>query len=94
MLPLINPSSQLPTSKSPNKSQHTEGQGHQGQGLLDPDSESPTIPTRLRFPTIQEVPIHFDAKVIAKKDEGWEEMLRDVVNAWVDVVVEERRGER
>ena len=83
MLPLINPSSQTANSKSV-RPQPTEAESDSASG----------IPARLRFPTIQEVPIPFDAKVIAKKDAGWEAMLRDVVNEWVDVVVEERRGER
>jgi len=36
-------------------------------------------------------PILFDAKVVAKKEEGWEEMLESVLYRWVDKVLEERR---
>ncbi|KDR72828.1 hypothetical protein GALMADRAFT_252104 [Galerina marginata CBS 339.88] len=38
-----------------------------------------------------EPPIQFDARVVAKKEEGWEEMLEAVLDRWVDKVVDERR---
>ncbi|KAI5122405.1 hypothetical protein M0805_002956 [Coniferiporia weirii] len=42
-----------------------------------------------------EVPlIVFDAKAVARRDEGWDEMLETVVLLWVAAVVEERRGAR
>jgi hypothetical protein len=39
----------------------------------------------------REPPILFDARVVAKKDEGWEDMLEAVLFRWVDKVVDERR---
>ncbi|KAH8813777.1 hypothetical protein DL96DRAFT_504119 [Flagelloscypha sp. PMI_526] len=49
-------------------------------------------PTAKKFPST-EVPIHFDAKVVARKESGWEEMLRTVLRRWVEKVVEEKRSE-
>ncbi|KAI5832635.1 hypothetical protein K523DRAFT_234704 [Schizophyllum commune Tattone D] len=40
------------------------------------------------------VPIVFDAKVVARREDGWQDMLETVLLAWVDAVVEEKRGER
>lgn len=39
----------------------------------------------------REQPILFDAKVVAKKNEGWDDMLEDVLFSWMDKVVSERR---
>ncbi|KIM44135.1 hypothetical protein M413DRAFT_17932 [Hebeloma cylindrosporum] len=47
-----------------------------------------------RFPlgkADREPPILFDARIVAKKDEGWEDMLEAVLFRWVDKVVDERR---
>ncbi len=46
-----------------------------------------------RFPTA-EVPIIFDAPVVARKEDGWEQMLEDLTMRWAMTVVDERRGER
>ncbi|KAL1743809.1 hypothetical protein HDZ31DRAFT_64685 [Schizophyllum fasciatum] len=40
------------------------------------------------------VPIVFDAKLVARREEGWQDMLESVLLAWVGAVVEEKRGER
>ncbi|KAH7914926.1 hypothetical protein BJ138DRAFT_1142950 [Hygrophoropsis aurantiaca] len=50
-------------------------------------------PTKVRFPT-NDPPVIFDPRLVARKDDGWESMLEAVVLQWVNVVVEERRGER
>ncbi|KAF8804155.1 hypothetical protein BYT27DRAFT_7194901 [Phlegmacium glaucopus] len=39
----------------------------------------------------RESPIVFDARMVAKKEEGWEDMLESVLMRWVDRVVEEKR---
>lgn len=39
-------------------------------------------------------PLYFDAKFVARKDEGWQEMLEKAVLRWVSAVVDEKRGER
>jgi len=39
----------------------------------------------------RESPILFDAKVVAKKEDGWEDMLEIVLFSWMERVVCERR---
>jgi hypothetical protein len=52
-------------------------------------------PSLTRFPSnATEPPIFFDAPIVARKEDGWEDMLENAVLKWVDAVVEERRGER
>ena len=51
-------------------------------------------PTKTRFGRYAEPPIVFDAKVIARMEEGWESMLETAILRWVQCVVEERRGGR
>jgi len=36
----------------------------------------------------------FDLKVVASKEEGWDDMLENVLNKWVERVVEEERMRR
>jgi len=51
--------------------------------------------SKARFtPGSTEPPILFDAPAVARKEDGWEGMLENLVLKWVDAVVEERRGER
>lgn len=42
--------------------------------------------------SVREPPILFDAKVVAKRADGWEDMLENVLLRWVEKVVEERRA--
>ncbi|KAF9467620.1 hypothetical protein BDZ94DRAFT_1248563 [Collybia nuda] len=44
--------------------------------------------------TSTEPPIIFDGKIVARKDEGWEDMLESVLSRWVNKVVDERRSVR
>jgi len=37
------------------------------------------------------LPILFDAKVVAKREEGWEDMLENVLFRWMEKAVDERR---
>lgn len=53
-------------------------------------SPSPSIQ---RFPHTEEV-ILFDAPVVARQEPGWEDMLETLLLKWVNVVAEERRGDR
>jgi hypothetical protein len=39
-----------------------------------------------------EPPIFFDARVVAHRDEGWEDMLERILLRWMLAVVQERRG--
>ncbi|TDL20420.1 hypothetical protein BD410DRAFT_772688 [Rickenella mellea] len=48
-------------------------------------------PSTVSFPS-GEKPVFFDAKVVARKDEGWEAILENLVMKWVNAVVEEKRG--
>jgi hypothetical protein len=38
------------------------------------------------------MPIFFDARVAARRDDGWEDMLERTLLRWTSVVVEERRN--
>jgi len=40
------------------------------------------------------IPNLFDAAVVAKRGELWEEMLHDAVLLWIGAVVGEKRGQR
>jgi hypothetical protein len=53
-------------------------------------------PTNFKFPksVTAEPPVVFEAKIIARKSEGWEDMLEAAVMRWMGRVVDEKRGER
>ncbi|KAI0065172.1 hypothetical protein BV25DRAFT_1822288 [Artomyces pyxidatus] len=53
--------------------------------------QSPS-PSTVKFPT-NEPPVYFDARVVARKEDGWEQMLENVLERWVRAVVDERRGD-
>ena len=53
--------------------------------------QSFTFPNKPKIDHRRESLIVFDARVVAKKEEGWEDMLESVLFRWVDKVVEERR---
>lgn len=53
--------------------------------------QSFTFPEKRKVDHRRESPIVFDARVVAKKEEGWEDMLESVLMRWIDKVVEERR---
>lgn len=50
-------------------------------------------PSQARFGSKadREPPIVFDARVVAKKEEGWEDMLEAVLYRWLDKAVDEKR---
>ncbi|KAI0262095.1 hypothetical protein BC834DRAFT_1043661 [Gloeopeniophorella convolvens] len=50
----------------------------------------PTSPSATKFPG---EPIFFDARVVARKEDGWEDMLERVLLRWTSAVVEECRGD-
>jgi hypothetical protein len=60
---------------------------------LTPAAE-PAPPTSPSTPTVNssEIPVFFDARVVARRDEGWEDMLERTLLRWTSVVVEERRN--
>jgi hypothetical protein len=51
-------------------------------------------PPSLSTPTAKfsDVPIFFDARVVARQDDSWEDMLERTLLRWTSVVVEERRN--
>jgi len=53
--------------------------------------QSFTFPAQQKADHRRESPIVFDARIVAKKEEGWEDMLESVLMRWVDRVVEEKR---
>lgn len=63
-----------------------------------PTSRSGASPTPSASPSAMQTqftaPLIFDVKVVARRDEGWQDMLESVLLSWVDIVVEEKRGER
>jgi hypothetical protein len=82
MLPVITP-------PVPASTHGTHGaQGTQGTPATSPH---PAGPQKFSVP---EVPIYFDALLVARRDEGWEDMLESAVSRWVQALVDEKRGER
>ncbi|SJL06493.1 uncharacterized protein ARMOST_09832 [Armillaria ostoyae] len=78
MLPIVVPTQVLPPSHS----------GPGNSPLSSPQA------SQTRFPGgTSESPIMFDAKVVAGKSEGWEDMLEAVLMRWMQKVVDERRNE-
>lgn len=53
------------------------------------DSPMPSSPSSSKF---SEPPIFFDARIVARRDDGWEDMLERVLFRWTLAVVEERRS--
>jgi hypothetical protein len=77
MLPIISPASpDVPTLKL----------NHTGADPAPPPS--PSTPTGKP----SETPIFFDARVVARRDDGWEDMLERTLLRWTAAVVEECRN--
>ncbi|KAI6008915.1 hypothetical protein F5J12DRAFT_826596 [Pisolithus orientalis] len=90
LLPLIIPSAPgRPDHMTPSSSPARNASP--GRGI--PSSPSTPTAQRIRFST-NETPIHFDPRLVARREEGWESMLEVTLVRWVTAVVEERRGER
>ncbi|KAI0300646.1 hypothetical protein B0F90DRAFT_1936770 [Multifurca ochricompacta] len=54
-----------------------------------PGEPAPPSPSTPKF---SEPPLFFDARVIARRDDGWEDMLMRTLLRWTSAVVEERRN--
>ncbi|KAI0248527.1 hypothetical protein BJV78DRAFT_1235181 [Lactifluus subvellereus] len=50
---------------------------------------TPPSPSAAKF---AEPPIFFDARVVARRDDGWGDMLERTLLRWISAVVQERRG--
>ncbi|KAF8346258.1 hypothetical protein F5887DRAFT_960983 [Amanita rubescens] len=72
----------IQSTSSPGSTSHT---GMPGPG---------TSPPKIRPVSSTEPVIEFDARIVARKDEGWEDMLEIVLLRWVQKVVEEKRSAR
>ena len=80
MLPIISPATpDVPTSKP------TPTAAVAAEAAVPPSPSTPTGKS-------SEIPIFFDARVVARRDEGWEDMLERALLRWTSVVVEERRN--
>ncbi|KAK6974629.1 hypothetical protein R3P38DRAFT_3132604 [Favolaschia claudopus] len=66
-------------------------------GTSTPNSNTPlSSPAAAAVPqrfNPEQPPVIFDAKVVARKDAGWEDILENAILRWVERVVAERRGE-
>lgn len=82
MLPIV-----VPHHPHPHPQSHTQNTG--GTSNNTPLSS----PSSARFPaSMFDPPITFDARVVARRDEGWEDMLEGLLLRWVGKAVDERRG--
>jgi hypothetical protein len=63
-------------------------------GASGPGTSTPLTSPRKTSHRLTEPVIVFDAKIIARKEEGWEDMLEIVLLQWVRKVVDERRRAR
>lgn len=79
MLPIQVPSQTLTQSSGPGTPVNTTA-------LLGSPARPP--------PRSTEPAILFDARVVAKRDDGWEEMLETVLLGWIKKAVDERRSVR
>lgn len=68
-----------------------------GSGANNTPAPGAAIVTPLSSPVKQrfsEPPLVFDAKMVARREEGWDAMLEEVLMKWVWKVVEEQRSTR
>ncbi|CAK5263641.1 unnamed protein product [Mycena citricolor] len=67
--------------------------------ITAPPSGTTPLGTPLNSPSIQQrfnpgqPPVVFDAKIVARQDAGWDEILEGVILRWMQRVVAEKRGE-
>ncbi|RPD58164.1 hypothetical protein L227DRAFT_577204 [Lentinus tigrinus ALCF2SS1-6] len=84
-LPILMPSSKRREGTGTRPGTPAQG----GTPLASPSASAFTFP-----PAITEDVILFDAPMVARLEDGWDQMLEKLVFMWVDAVVSERRGER
>ncbi|KAF5367950.1 hypothetical protein D9758_004510 [Tetrapyrgos nigripes] len=92
MLPIILPTHVIPITPSTSTGSSGSRPGTPKLGGSTPLNSPP--PQVQRFTNTNEPPLLFDAKVVARKDDGWEDMLEAVLVRWMWRVVDERRGDR
>jgi len=77
MLPIISPASPDVPAMPPSQTCQTSA---------IPAAPSPSMPK------CSESPIFFDARVVARRDDGWEDMLKRTLLCWTSAVIEEHRN--
>ncbi|KAH9895872.1 hypothetical protein C8Q73DRAFT_689839 [Cubamyces lactineus] len=88
LLPILLPNAKRPReAATPASGTRTPADGH--TPLPSPSITSFTFPS-----TATDDVIVFDAPLVARLEDGWEQMLERVVFKWMDAVVSEKRGER
>lgn len=63
-----------------------------GVSSQEPTPASSPVATALTFYPTLSTNI-FDAAVVAKREDNWQEMLQSALFKWVDAVVNEKRGD-
>lgn len=74
---------------------YVSGQSNSAQNT-PPNGTPSTSPTPIPVKRLSssEPQLFFDAKLVARKEDGWQDMLEIAVLRWMTAVVEEKRGER
>ncbi|THH05555.1 hypothetical protein EW145_g4708 [Phellinidium pouzarii] len=92
LVPLTTPMSSTPSV--PSLQQSSSSSSDSLASTAKPITPTSSSPARIKFIAgTGEVPlIVFDAKAIARRDEGWDAMLETVVLCWVRAVVNEKRA--
>ncbi|KAJ3825702.1 hypothetical protein F5880DRAFT_1550482 [Lentinula raphanica] len=106
MLPIVVPSQTLSSPPNPNPTHNTTSNSNSNSNSNTPSTTAHNTPlpspsslssypsiSHRKFPT-NEPPVTFDARVVAKQEEGWEEMLEAVLRRWMWRVVDEKRSEK
>ncbi|KAJ3764199.1 hypothetical protein EV360DRAFT_31871 [Lentinula raphanica] len=104
MLPIVVPSQTLSSPPNPNPTHNTTSNSNSNSNspsttahntpLSSPHPSISTSNQKLpKFPT-NEPPVTFDARIVAKQEDGWEEMLEAVLRRWMWRVVDEKRSEK
>ncbi|KAJ3840793.1 hypothetical protein F5878DRAFT_723485 [Lentinula raphanica] len=104
MLPIVVPSQTLSSPPNPSPTHNTTSNSNSNSNspsttahntpLSSPHPSISTSNQKLpKFPT-NEPPVTFDARIVAKQEDGWEEMLEAVLRRWMWRVVDEKRSEK
>ena len=89
MLPIISPATPLADAPTSKPSPTAAAAAAAAAAAVEPvPPSSPLTPTAKS----SDMPVFFDARVVARRDDGWEDMLERTLLRWTSVVVEERRN--
>ncbi|KAJ3966985.1 hypothetical protein EV361DRAFT_526504 [Lentinula raphanica] len=106
MLPIVVPSQTLSSPPNPSPTHNTTSNSNSNSNSNTPSTTAHNTPlpspsslssypsiSHRKFPT-NEPPVTFDARIVAKQEDGWEEMLEAVLRRWMWRVVDEKRSEK